>query len=204
MPQPEEVTLPDPPTATLSHALSAPGLTQIGLSTEQLVRFHFASLVLRTRDEDTPTEMLVSLAAALASFVLDTPGLTPAGPLLLVPTGAKVSFSMANEIPQKMEGIQTFRPENYDGPISAEVTAGNGGVAPEGDSGDVFRVSPADDAAEGETITVKYSADRRHGTGQEWTEDDVTYTIVAADADPLTEEGFDVVAKGAPVPVPVA
>jgi hypothetical protein len=111
---------------------------------------------------------------------------------------------MASEIPIGFDGIQTFRPANYDGPISAEVTAGNGTVAPEGDGGDVFRVSPADDAAEGDTITVKYSADERHGSGVKETDDEVTYTVVAADAEPLTEAGFDVVEKGRPAPTPAA
>jgi hypothetical protein len=151
--------------------------------------------------DDALLERLVGAIERIADALVptDEPALAPAG-LILLPRGAKVDYSMASEIPVGMEGIQTFRPANYDGPISAEVTGGNGTVTPEGDSGDVFRVSPADGAAEGDTITVKYSADERHGSGVKESDDEVTYTVVAADAEPLTEAGFDVVAKGEPVP----
>jgi hypothetical protein len=145
--------------------------------------------------------LLARAVAALEQLVTpDAPGLASVVPLFLVPKGQRLETSDVPEIPLNMDGIQTFRQANYDGPISAEVTAGNGTVAPEGDSGDVFRVSPADDAAEGDTITVKYSADERHGSGVKETDDEVTYTVVAADADPLTEAGFDVVEKGQPAP----
>jgi hypothetical protein len=149
---------------------------------------------------DAERALLARAVAALELLVTpDAPGLAAAGPFFLIPKGQPLEFSMS-DIPIGFDGIQTFRPENYDGPISAEVTAGNGTVAPEGDSGDVFRVSLADDAAEGDTITVKYSADERHGSGVKETDDEVTYTVVAADADPLTEAGFDVVEKGQPAP----
>jgi hypothetical protein len=112
---------------------------------------------------DADRALLARAVAALELLVTpDAPGLAPPGRFSSSPKANHWS-SACSEIPIGMDGIQTFRPANYDGPISAEVTAGNGTVAPEGDSGDVFRVSPADDAAEGDTITVKYSADERHG-----------------------------------------
>lgn len=160
------------------------------------------TITLLLRLDAVERSLLARAVAALEVLVHpDGPGPAPAGPLLLVPRGAPLEFSMASEIPVGMDGIQAFRPANYDGPISATVGSGPATIAPEGDSGDVFRITLADDAADGATVVVNYRADERHGAGEKWTEDDVTYTVVAADAAPLAEDGFVVVEKGQPAPV---
>lgn len=125
------------------------------------------------------------------------PGSAPAG-LLLVPRGAEVSVSMANEIPLGFDGLQRFRPQNYDGPISGIVESGPATVASQDEAGDLWRITLAEGAVEGDEVVVVYTADQRHGGGTAFTSDRVVYDVVAADAEPLTEAGFEVVARAAP------
>jgi hypothetical protein len=144
--------------------------------------------------------VLERIAVALeriADFVelgTDPPGLAPAGPLILVDKGVEVSFTMS-DIPIGKDGIQRLNPGDYDGPVAWTVLGGPATVVAATPDGLAGRITLADGAAVGDEIRVRAQADIRHGADTVLSDADFVYSVVAADAAPLTGAGFEVVDK---------
>jgi hypothetical protein len=138
------------------------------------------------------------LVAALERLVdpADQPGIAPAGPLILVPKGAKLDRSMSG-IPIGKDAIQAVVPGNYDGPVGWDVESGPAIADPENDDGSEGRIVLTDEAAVGDQIVVIATADVRHGPDVVESVLTWTHTVLDRDATPLQEKEFRVVDKGA-------
>jgi hypothetical protein len=150
------------------------------------------TLALADREAALLARAVAALEALVPAVDPEPPGLAPAGPLVLVPTGAKVDYSVSS-IPLGKDGIQRLNAGDYDGPVDWVLTQGPAVVAPETPDGLAGRLVLDPGAAEGDVIAVEATADIRHGDGVVGSVAHFTYEVVAADAPPLTGAGFDVV-----------
>jgi hypothetical protein len=142
-------------------------------------------------------ERIATALERIAVFVelgTDPPGLTPAGPLILVDKGVEVGFTMS-DIPIGKDGVQRLNPGDYDGVVTWTMLGGPATVVAATQDGLAGRVMLSDDAAVGDEVRVRAQADIRHGADTVFSDADFVYSVVAADAAPLTGAGFEVVDK---------